>query len=71
MLYMNIFNHILPVMALAALCAGWVAVQLLARRMGTKNHMDEGSASCGKCGCGEGECSRSDVRKARGVASGE
>ena len=60
---MNLFSHILPVFAIAALCAGWVAVQVLAKRMGTKNHFDD-AGSCGNgCSCGGGICEREDSFK--------
>lgn len=49
---MDILSLLIPVFALAVLCAAWVGVQLLARRMGTKNHFEHGSGGCGQCGCG-------------------
>ncbi|HRW76568.1 MAG: hypothetical protein H6568_14085 [Lewinellaceae bacterium] len=49
-------QYFLPVLALTAVCAGWIGVQLLARRMGTKHHLGERKAgSCGGCGC-QGQC---------------
>jgi hypothetical protein len=46
-------QSILPIIALAALCAGWVAVQLLAKKMKTKNHFDDlDGSTCGSCTCG-------------------
>ncbi len=55
---MEYLPYIIGVFALAALCAGWVAVQFLAQRMKTKNHFDDlGSDTCGSCTCGGiGEC---------------
>ena len=55
---MTTAQYIIPVISLAALCGGWVAVQLLARRMKTKNHFDHLNSSCGHCTCGgvEGNC---------------
>ena len=50
---MTIFEYLFPILALAALTAGWMAVQLLARRLGTKNHIEHGGSGCGQCGCGE------------------
>lgn len=48
---MAYLSYIIPILALAGLAAGWVGVQLLARRMGTKNHFDN-AASCGNnCSC--------------------
>jgi hypothetical protein len=49
---MNLISHILPILALAALAAGWAAVQLLARKLGTKNHIEHGKDCCGGCGKG-------------------
>jgi hypothetical protein len=53
----NIFimHYLLPILALTALCAGWMGVQLLAKRLGTKNHIDRKASDgcCGQCG-GEG-----------------
>jgi hypothetical protein len=45
-------QFIIPIMGLSALCAGWVLVQLLARKMKTKNHFDDLNSSCGHCNCG-------------------
>jgi len=49
-------SFILPILGLTALCAGWVAVQILAKHLGTKNHIDN-AGSCGNgCNCGGGIC---------------
>lgn len=53
---MNWLNYMLPIMALSGLCAGWVVVQMLAKRMGTKNHFDR-PPGCGGCNC-SGQCER-------------
>jgi len=45
-------QHIIPILALAALCAGWVVVQIIARKMKTKNHFDHLNSACGHCTCG-------------------
>jgi hypothetical protein len=46
-------QYIIPIFALAALCAGWVVVQLIAQKMKTKNHFDDlDGSTCGKCNCG-------------------
>ena len=47
-------KYIIPILAVAALCAGWVVVQLLAKKMKTKNHFDNlsGEGSCMNCTCG-------------------
>lgn len=41
--------YIYPVFAFAMLTAGWMAVQLLARKVGTKNHIEDGGGCCGAC----------------------
>ncbi|MFQ5335497.1 MAG: hypothetical protein ACE5DN_05425 [Flavobacteriales bacterium] len=46
-------QYIIPVLIVTALSAGWVGVQLLARKAKTKNHMDHGG---GGCSCGGGSC---------------
>jgi len=48
---MEIMDYILPILGLAAICAGWVIVQLLARKLKTKNHFDDLNSSCGGCTC--------------------
>lgn len=54
---MQILSYLIPIIALSLLCAGWVAVQFLAKKMGTKNHFDHGAGSCGKCNCSGASCS--------------
>jgi hypothetical protein len=46
---MELATYLIPILVLCALCAGWVGVQLLARKLGTKNHMEHGHAGCGNC----------------------
>lgn len=47
---MNEFlQYIIPVLAVTFLAAGWAAVQILAKRMKTKNHIDNGGGCCGAC----------------------
>ncbi|MBE2246562.1 MAG: hypothetical protein IAE67_04845 [Candidatus Competibacteraceae bacterium] len=41
-------QYLIPVFALAALAAGWMGVQLLAKKLKTKNHID-GGGCCGAC----------------------
>ncbi len=44
---------------MAALSAGWIGVQFLARKMKTKNHFDDlNGPGCSSCTCGgeEGTC---------------
>ena len=42
-------EYIIPVVMITVLAAGWMAVQVLAKKMGTKNHIDNGSGCCGAC----------------------
>lgn len=55
---MNEFiTFFIAIIGLALLCAGWVALQYLARKMKTKNHFDDLNSSCGSCMCGgDGVC---------------
>ena len=46
---MEYLPHIISVLALAFLTAGWLAVQILARRIGTKNHFENANSCCGLC----------------------
>ncbi len=55
---MQILSHLLPILALALLAAGWVAIQFLAKKMGTKNHFDNLGEGCGNYGCGSGACQK-------------
>ena len=48
---MTFIQIIGPILILAGLTAGWVAVQLLARKMGTKNHIDNAGACGNGCTC--------------------
>jgi len=45
-------EYIIPIIALTLLAAGWAAVQLLARKMETKNHIDNAGGCCGSCAGG-------------------
>jgi len=49
---MKYIEIILPILAVGALSAGWLSIQFLAKKTGTKNHFDDGSSCCGQCGCG-------------------
>ena len=42
-------QYIIPVLAVTFLAAGWAAVQILAKKMHTKNHIDNGGGCCGAC----------------------
>ncbi len=51
-------QYIIPILALTLVAGGWAGVQLLAKKMKTKNHIDQTTGCCGNC-TGEGEgCSR-------------
>jgi hypothetical protein len=45
----EIFSYMIPVLAITALTAGWMAVQMLAKSMKVKNHIDRTSGCCGAC----------------------
>ncbi len=45
-------TYIISILTLCALCAGWVLVQMLAKKMKTKNHFDHLNSACGHCTCG-------------------
>lgn len=53
-------KYIIPILFVAILSAGWVVVQLVAKKMKTKNHMDNlGKGGCMTCTCGaEGTCEK-------------
>ena len=53
-------QYLIPVLAVTFLAAGWAAVQLLARKMKTKNHIDNNAGCCGSCS--GGSCERKGVR---------
>ncbi|HMW32766.1 MAG TPA: hypothetical protein PLH27_12700 [bacterium] len=64
---MELAKYILPVFASAFLCAFWIIVQMIARRMKTKNLFDH-KPSCGHCdedgSCGGDHCeARETLRK--------
>lgn len=48
---------LIPVLVLSLVAVGWGGVQLLAKRMGTKNHIDNTSTCCGACDV-RSSCSR-------------
>ncbi|MDH5381698.1 MAG: hypothetical protein OEW75_12640 [Cyclobacteriaceae bacterium] len=53
---MSIGAIVISILITVALTTGWGLLQFLAKRMGTKNHIDHGGA-CGKgCMCGGGTC---------------
>jgi len=49
---MKYIEYILPVLAVGILSSGWLAIQFLAKKTGTKNHIEDGASGCGNCGCG-------------------
>ncbi|MCB0688955.1 MAG: hypothetical protein KDC53_20595 [Saprospiraceae bacterium] len=59
-------QYIIPVISLAALAAGWVAIQFLARKMQTKNHFDDLNSSCGSCNCGGGMSEHCQLKRKTG-----
>ncbi len=46
---MEILPYVIAILSFAFLCAGWVAIQLLAKKLGTKNHFDNAKSCCGLC----------------------
>jgi hypothetical protein len=51
-------TYMIPVIGLALLAAGWMGVQILAKKMEVKNHIDQTSGCCGACS-NKDTCSRS------------
>ncbi|MCF8257138.1 MAG: hypothetical protein K9J06_06275 [Flavobacteriales bacterium] len=49
-------EYLLPVIGLALLAGGWMAQQIIAKKMKVKNHIDRTSGCCGACG-DKAECS--------------
>jgi len=47
----TLYTYIVPILALTLLSGGWVAVQLLARKMRTKNHIEHGGTCGNRCTC--------------------
>ncbi len=51
-------QYSIPILVLTFVAGGWAGVQLLAKKMKTKNHIDQTTGCCGNC-TGDGEnCSR-------------
>jgi len=46
---MDFVTHVIAILFLAVLAASWIGVQLLARKVGTKNHFDTKTNCCGYC----------------------
>ncbi len=45
----NFILYIIPVLGLAVLAAGCMGIQILAKRMNVKNHIDHPDGCCGAC----------------------
>lgn len=45
----ELITYLIPVVAMAVLVGGWGLVQLLAKKMNVKNHIDHGGSCCGAC----------------------
>lgn len=45
----EIAKYLVAILSLALLAAGWMAVQILAKRLNVKNHIDQTSGCCGAC----------------------
>lgn len=43
------WTYFIPLTAFTLLVAGWMGVQILAKKMKTKNHIDNSSGCCGAC----------------------
>jgi hypothetical protein len=48
-------EYLIPVLALTLLVAGWMGMQLLAKKMKVKNHIDHRGGCCGACS-GDDDC---------------
>ena len=57
----EVFQYIIPVLILTLVAMGWMGVQLLAKRMQTKNHIDQTSC-CGACE-GKETCRKEELKK--------
>ena len=67
---MNEFlQYLIPVLALTVLAGGWMGVQLLAKKMQTKNHIDQTSC-CGACE-GKEACRKNELKNLARVATRE
>jgi hypothetical protein len=53
-------EYFIPVLAFALLAAGWMMVQLMAKKMGTKNHIEHHASCCGACDKKD-TCSKSEI----------
>jgi hypothetical protein len=55
----DLLTYLVPVFALSLLAAGWMAMQLLAKKMNVKNHIDSSGGCCGACD-NRDNCSNTD-----------
>ncbi len=56
-------KYLIIILAVGVLCAGWVLVQILAKKLKTKNHFEHLNSSCGGCTCGgEGYACNADSK---------
>ncbi|MBK8701187.1 MAG: hypothetical protein IPN29_17265 [Saprospiraceae bacterium] len=55
----NYISYVYVILAYALLTAGWMGVQLIAKKMGTKNHIDHEGNCCGACDRKD-SCSKKD-----------
>ncbi|KAB2878995.1 hypothetical protein F9K33_11030 [bacterium] len=57
---MEITQYIIGILTASLLCAGWIVVQMVARKMKTKNLFDHRPTSCSEfgssCSCGGDVC---------------
>lgn len=57
---MEITQYIIGILGATCLASGWIGVQIIARKMKTKNHFDNMPSSCSdlgrNCECGDSEC---------------
>ena len=58
----EVYQYIIPILVLTMLAMGWMGVQLLAKRMQTKNHIDQTSGCCGACE-GKEVCRKNELKK--------
>jgi hypothetical protein len=53
----EITQYILVILSMGLLAGAWMGVQILAKRMNIKNHIDDASGCCGACSRKE-ECDK-------------
>ena len=55
----DLLQYALVIMAMGLLAGGWMGVQILAKRMNLKNHIDDASGCCGAC-ARKDECDKNE-----------